>query len=117
MLHMLQGEGKGQARSKSPQDVVRELYAGIDLPKLVQRMLVVMHEVTPACNLKVFFFGNVPRRAFLIKRSRVFFYCHFVRLFVQKKHYDKITSEHALSCFVCHLYALSFFFFSPLLVA
>lgn len=42
---MLQGEGKGQARSNSPQDVVRELYAGVDLPKLVQRMLVVMHEV------------------------------------------------------------------------
>eukprot|EP00903_Cladosiphon_okamuranus_P019913 g18301.t2 len=42
------GDGKGQARSKSedPQDVVRELYAGVDLPKLVQRMLVVMHEVS-----------------------------------------------------------------------
>lgn len=50
---MLQGDGKGQARSKSPQDVVRELYAGVDLPKLVQRMLVVMHEVTSASNVKV----------------------------------------------------------------
>eukprot|EP00752_Nemacystus_decipiens_P004045 g3704.t1 len=39
-------DGNGQARSKSPQDVVRELYAGVDLPKLVQRMLVVMHEVS-----------------------------------------------------------------------
>lgn len=45
MCVVLQGDGKGQARSKSPQDVVRELYAGVDLPKLVQRMLVVMHEV------------------------------------------------------------------------
>lgn len=39
--------------------MVRELYAGVDLPKLVQRMLVVMHEVTIACNLKVVFFGSV----------------------------------------------------------
>lgn len=36
----------GEARSKSAKDVVRELYAGVDLPKLVQRMLVVMHEVS-----------------------------------------------------------------------
>lgn len=35
----------GEAASKNAKDVVRELYAGVDLPKLVQRMLVVMHEV------------------------------------------------------------------------
>lgn len=29
----------------SAQDMVRELFAGVNLPKLVQRMLVVMHEV------------------------------------------------------------------------
>ncbi|CAM9534532.1 unnamed protein product, partial [Ectocarpus sp. 8 AP-2014] len=32
--------------AKSAKDVLRELYAGVDLPKLVQRMLVVMHEVS-----------------------------------------------------------------------
>lgn len=36
---------RGQPGSENPQDVVRELYAGVDLAKLVQRMLVVMHEV------------------------------------------------------------------------
>lgn len=34
-----------QGGAKSAKDVLRELYAGVDLPKLVQRMLVVMHEV------------------------------------------------------------------------
>lgn len=42
--YTLQGEKVGRGPNGA-QDVVRELFAGVDLPKLVQRMLVVMHEV------------------------------------------------------------------------
>ncbi|CAM9482017.1 unnamed protein product [Scytosiphon promiscuus] len=37
---------RGKPGAENPQDVVRQLYAGVDLAKLVQRMLVVMHEVS-----------------------------------------------------------------------
>ena len=36
---------KTKTKTRSAQDVVGELFAGVDLPSLVQRMLVIMHEV------------------------------------------------------------------------
>jgi len=50
--YALQGARAGPGPN-SAQDVVRELFAGVDLPKLVQRMLVVMHEVMFLSTIKV----------------------------------------------------------------
>lgn len=52
-LAVLVARNAQSSLARDPKSIVEELYAGVDLPKLVQRMLVVMQEVgacAPGCS-------------------------------------------------------------------